>query len=223
MGATAAAALLAGWLTLHHLGRTYGATAAERRLALPGDRLVEDAQVVATHGVTIPAPPEEIWPWLVQMGWHRAGWYTAHWVDALLFPDNWRSADRLLPELQHLEVGDFVPDGKPETQCGFTVMEIAPEHHLVLRSTTHLPLSWRQRGLAHVDWSWSFVLVPAPQGTRLLFRWRARTSPWWLTVGTHAFVLPADFVMSRDMLHGISDRVRAQHGTLAPSSRAMRT
>ena len=198
------------WLTLHHLGRTYGSTHSERVHALPGDEYVEDARVVATHAVTLAAPPEEVWPWLVQVGWHRAGWYTARWVDRLLFPENLPSADRLVPELQNLAVGDFVPDGAPDTLCGFVVVEEEPREHLVLRSTSHLPLSWRRRGIATVDWTWSFVLVPVPGGTRLVFRWRAHTWPWWLTLGAHAFLLPADFVMSRDMLRGIVARVAAR-------------
>ena len=109
-----------------------------------------------------------------------------------------------MPELQHLEVGDFVPDGPSDTLCGFVVVDKAPQQHLVLRSTSHLPLSWRRRGIAGVDWTWAFVLVPTSGGTRLLFRWRAHTRPWWLTLGAHAFLLPADYVMSRSMLRGIA-------------------
>ena len=205
-------ALMAGaaaWLTLHRLGRTYGATRQERLRALPGDKWVEDAQVVADHAITLAAPPAVVWPWLVQVGWHRAGWYTARWVDQLFFPSNLPSADRIVPELQHLEVGDFVPDGAFDTLCGFVVVEEEPERHLVLRSTSHLPLSWRRRGIAGVDWTWAFVLVPTSGGTRLLFRWRAHTRPWWLTLGAHAFLLPADYVMSRSMLRGIARRVAA--------------
>ena len=82
---------------MHHLGRTYGSTRHERVHPLPGDGLVEDAQIVATHAVTLAAPPEEVWPWLLQVGWHRAGWYTARWVDQLLFPDNSPSAERIVP------------------------------------------------------------------------------------------------------------------------------
>ena len=207
-------ASLATWLILHHLGRTYGSTRSERRQALPGDELVADAHIVATHATTIAAPPEQVWPWLLQMGWHRAGWYTARWVDRLLFPQNLPSADRIEPSWQQLEVGDFVPDGPPEAQCGFIVVEKEPLRHLVLRSTSHLPLSWRRRGIARVDWTWTFVLVPVIGGTRLVFRWRAHTWPCWLTVGAHAFVVPADLVMSRDMLHGIGSRVLDQQGPL---------
>jgi hypothetical protein len=197
----------AGWLALHHRGRTYGSTRHERIHALPGDDYVEDAQIVATHAVTLAAAPDEVWPWLLQVGWHRAGWYTARWVDQLFFPDNSPSAETIVPELQHLEVGDFVPDGALDTLCGFVVVDEVPLEHLVLRSTSHLPLSWRRRGIAGVDWTWSFVLLPTPGGTRLLFRWRAHTRPWWLTLGAHAFLLPADYVMSRSMLRGLARRV----------------
>ena len=213
------AAAVAGWATLHHLGRTYGSTRFERRHPLPGDDLVDDAGIMATHAITLAAAPEEVWPWLMQVGWHRAGWYTARWVDALLFPDNWPSADTIVPALQHLEVGDFVPDGPPETECGFVVAEMEPGHHLVLHSTSHLPLSWRVREIGSVDWSWSFVLTPVGDGTRLVFRWRARTSPWWLTVGAHALLLPADLLMSSDMLRGIAARVNAFHHQMSGTTR----
>ena len=200
-----------GLAALHRLGRTYGSTAVERRAVMPGDTLVRDPQVVATHGATLPAPPELVWPWLVQVGWHRGGWYTPRWVDVLFFPGNRPSADRIIDDFQELEVGDFVPDGAPETECGFTVREAMTADHLLLESTSHLPLSWRRRGLAGLHWTWSFVLKPVDGGlgTRIVFRWRARTAPWWLTLGAHVLILPADFVMSRGMLRGLALRVGA--------------
>jgi hypothetical protein len=129
---------------LYRLGQTWGATERERQQALAGDELLPDATAWTTHGITIAAPRDAVWPWLVQMGWGRAGWYTYRWVDRLLFPANALSADPILPELQ-LEVGDHVPDGPPATDCWFTVEQLEPDR---LRSTRHLPLSWRQRGLA---------------------------------------------------------------------------
>jgi hypothetical protein len=77
-----------------------------------------------------------------------------------------------------------------------------------LHSTTHLPLQWRRKGTASVDWTWVFNVTPLGSGgrARLIFRWRATTKPWWLTLGTWAVILPADLLMSRDMLHGVKRR-----------------
>lgn len=180
-----------------------------RRSGMAGDEIVSRPSYVATHAITIPAPPEAVWPWLVQMGWHRAGWYTPYWVDRLLFPANRPSAERLIEEFQDLRVGDFVPDGPPETQCGFVVDQLVPNHHLVLHSNSHLPLRWRTEGKARVDWTWAFVLCPLHQGvrTRLVIRWRVAARPWWLVAACWVVVAPVDLMMSRAMLRGIGSRV----------------
>src|SRR3954471_13109894 len=68
-----------GYVELQWLGRTYGATPEERHRALPGDQLCENPHGQTTHAITIDAPPGQVWPWLVQMGWGRAQWYTAQW------------------------------------------------------------------------------------------------------------------------------------------------
>jgi hypothetical protein len=72
--------------------------------------------MVTNHAVTIGARPEQIWPWLTQMGWHLGGYYTPQWVDRLMFPNNWSSLDHLDPNLvRDLKVGDTIPDGPPGT------------------------------------------------------------------------------------------------------------
>jgi hypothetical protein len=197
-------------LVMIRLGRAYGSTRVERRAALPGDSIIAAPDAVTDHAITIDAPPEAVWPWLVQMGWGRGGWYTARWVDRLLFPANGPSADRIVPELQHLSVGSFIPDGPPETECGLVVQQIEPNRALVLRSNSHLPVSWRSRAV--LDWTWTFVLSPLDDGRRTRFHFRSRwiTSPWWFTLGGLLMIVPADFVMSRDMLRGVRDR--AVHG-----------
>jgi hypothetical protein len=124
--AALAGAALAAEAVLIHLGRTYGSTRSERARTLPGDEIIQHPEVVTDHAVTIDAPPTVVWPWLVQMGWHRGGWYTPRWVDRLFFPANWPSAGRVIPELQHLAVGDFIPDGAPETGCGLIVESFEP-------------------------------------------------------------------------------------------------
>ena len=193
---------------LVYLGRSYGSTRAERRRLIPGDEIVAVPGVQTDHAVTISAPPSAVWPWLAQMGWGRAGWYTAPWVDRLLFPANGPSADHIDPGLQAIEVGTFIPDGPPETECGLTVVRLEPERTLVLRSDSHLPRSWRDR--ARLDWTCAFVLTPLDEGsrTRLHFRSRWVAAPWWLSLGGWLVVVPGDFVMSRDMLRGV--RARAE-------------
>lgn len=206
-GLILAALTAAGYAALQRLGRTSGATGEERAAQLPGDDLVDHPMMVTNHAVTIDAGPERIWPWLVQMGWHRGGWYTARWVDRLLFPENDPSAEQILPELQDLAVGDWVPDGNPETRCGFTVERLEPNRHLVLRSIEHLPPQFRDRFGAWIDWSWAFVLRDAGPGrTRFVFRSRVRLGPWWLAAAYWAVIIPADFVMSRQMLLGVRRR-----------------
>jgi hypothetical protein len=201
-----------GYAALQWLGRTAGATKAERRRPHPGDALVADPTFVTNHATTVDAPPERIWPWLVQMGWHRGGWYTARWVDRLLFPGNLPSADRILPELQSLQVGDRIPDGAPDTGCEFVVEALDPNRHLLLRSRTHLPPAWADRFGASIDWTWAFILDPrGTTHTRFLFRSRARLAPrsvaavYWLTI------VPADFVMAGQMLRGVRSRATARH------------
>jgi hypothetical protein len=202
----ALAAITIGEAVLIHLGRTYGSTKEERARVLPGDHIVVDPKVVTDHAITIDAPPSTVWPWLVQMGWGRGGWYTARWVDRLLFPANGPSADRIIPELQDIDVGTFIPDGAPHTQCGLIVEEIERDRALVMHSNSHLPMSWRAH--ATLDWSWAFVLEPLDEGrcTRFHFRSRWTTNPWWLTLGGWLGVVPADFIMSRDMLRGVKLR-----------------
>jgi hypothetical protein len=171
--------------------------------------LLPDARAFTTHAITITAPAHEVWPWLVQMGWGRAGWYTYRWVDRLLFPANGPSADQLLPEHQQLEVGDHIPDGPPASDCWFTVERLEPDRLLVLRSTRHLPASWRQRGLG-MEWIWSWHLSePAPGRTRLIQRNRMRLDPAWFERAFLATIIPADFVMARSHLRGLRRRAQA--------------
>jgi hypothetical protein len=217
---TAAAAVVAADAGLIYLGRTYGSTRAERRKSLPGDDLIGQPTVQTDHAVTIDARPSEVWPWLVQMGWGRGGWYTAPWVDRLLFPANGPSADRIVPELQDISVGTFIPDGAPETGCGFDVVTLEAERALVLRSDSHIPTRWRDR--ATLDWTWAFVLTPVDRERRTRYHFRSRwvTQPWWLSATGWLGIVPADFVMSRDMLRGVKERAEQLRAAVGPDQSA---
>ena len=88
-------------------------------------------------------------------------------VRPTLFPANGPSAEAIISDLQDLAVGDFILDGPPETECGLIVEQLEPAQALFSHSTSHLPLSWRDR--AELDWSWAFVLHPLDDGRRTRF------------------------------------------------------
>lgn len=203
------APLLVGYGVLQFLGRRAGSTAEERRMRMPGDELVARPHMT-NHAISIEARPADVWPWLTQMGWHLGGWYTPEWVDRLLFPKNWPSLDHLDPALlRRLDVGDTIPDGPPGTAEYVVVLVDAP-HALVLRSTTHLPSTWREKFGAEIDWTWSFRLTELPGGrTRLQQRVRGRTAPRWLTATYLATIIPADYIMAGGMLRGIKQRAES--------------
>ncbi len=104
--------------------RSWGIDPDETAKTLPGDDVIADPTVVDTRGITIAAPVERIWPWLVQMGYGRGGWYSYDRLD-----NEGESSHRIVPELQHLEVGDVVPT---HPGGGFRVESLEPAHHLVL-------------------------------------------------------------------------------------------
>jgi hypothetical protein len=192
------------------LGRTAGSTRQERRKQLPGDEAVPHPNAITNHAVTIAAPPEAIWPWLAQMGWHRGGYYTPRWVDRVFFPANWPSLDVLDPSLtRELAVGDTIPDGPPGT-AWFVVGTARAPDTLVLHSTTHVPQGWQRFG-ASVDWTWTFSLTRLPgESTRLHLRVRGRATPWWLAVAYITAIVPADFIMGTGMLRGLRRRAETR-------------
>jgi hypothetical protein len=196
----------AGWL-IHRLGRRSGASAAEARQQLPGDEVVGRPQWQSTRAVTIAASPAEVWPWVVQMGFPgiRAGWYTPYWLDRLVWRTGARSADGIIPELQELEVGDEVPDSA-DGSVFWTVEAIAPERHLVLRTTRHIIPPIRT-----VDSSWAVALKPVGgDKTRLYLRARAVYTPRWIVPFVELVIGPADWLNAASMLVGIRRRAEGR-------------
>ena len=103
------------------------ASRLERTRALPGDELIRDPIASLTHAITIQRPPHGVWPWLVQMGADRAGWYSYDFIDNGRRP----SADRIVPALQTVAVGDLFP-AVPGATDGFHVLAFETARHLVL-------------------------------------------------------------------------------------------
>jgi len=173
---------------------TWGATDEEVARRLPGDELLESADIVATRAIGIEAPPSAIWPWLVQMGPGRAGAYTYDWIENVIGLDM-HSADRIVPEWQHLEVGDVLrsEEGRP----GMRVEILEPEHVLSNRSEAG-------------DWVWTFALAPGDGSTRLISR--NRIAMKGAAAAQHLGMLlmePGSLVMERKMLLGIKERAEA--------------
>jgi hypothetical protein len=184
-----------------HAGRNWGATAAEAAAPLPGDELVPEPAEMSTLAVTVAAPAEEIWAWLVQMGHGRGGMYSYDWLENLIGLDI-HTTDEIREQWQHLAVGDrvvVVPEGYRAMPAGysFTVARVEPPRALVLRQA---PPEHPWNGV------WSFHVAPAGDGRcRLLSRSRTEApSQVGLRIATRVGE-PVTLVMTRRMLNGIKE------------------
>ena len=173
----------------------WGATPAEVRASLPGDALVPGAQFRATRAISIDAPPEAVWPWLVQVGCLRAGWYSNDLLDNLAHP----SATTLIPDLQRLELGQWVP------------MSPTPSERTALKVHSFEVNDWLL--WAKHDSTWLWKLTPADNNqTRLVTRIHASydwSHPFTAVLGVVLMEF-GDFAMLRRMMRGI--KVRAESG-----------
>ncbi|MDR1635626.1 MAG: hypothetical protein LBS27_12090 [Bifidobacteriaceae bacterium] len=199
--AGAAAAALAAW----RWQRRWGATAAEQRAVLPGDSLVPQPLLQATRAIGIDAPPEAVWPWLAQLGYGKAGFYSYDWLQrgAGLGIVN---ADQINPEWQDPQAGDQVSLAEG---VALMVAEATPPQAFVLVGTAGPDAP---PGLKDLDFTWAFILEPeGPAGTRLVARERYAWLRWRSGVAVKAIAW-ISFVMSRAMLLGI--RARAESAWL---------
>jgi len=166
---------------------SWGATTDEVTRPMMGDGLVKDPTFNATRAVTINAPAEQIWPWIVQIGYKRAGFYSWDFLDN----DGIPSAERILPEYQNLKIGDVVP-----------LSEEADADVIDMESNESLLLVFQSDGT--VTWAWALYKIDANR-TRLVTRLRWRTSSV-----VSQFMLDAfEIVMMRKHLLGIKRRAEA--------------
>jgi hypothetical protein len=168
----------------------WGATDAELKRAMPGDGDLFDSSFTATRAITVGARPEHIWPWLVQIGFGRAGWYSYDWLDNLGKP----SADRIIPELQAIRVGDWVPmSSKVDERTAFKVAAFEPGKMLL----------WTKP-----DSTWSWVLEPIDgERTRVVSRLRCHHEPGTLFGFAGILLMElGDFPMFRRLLLNLRRR-----------------
>jgi len=199
-----------GWFPFRRWYLRWGATAAEVRRLMPGDDLVPHPRQTYTRAITILAPASDVWPWLAQIGQGRGGWYSYDRLENLLGLGI-RSADRIVPELQRLAVGDMIRLA-PEPGPAFTVQAVQPGRALVLLARRDLetgepfelgaPLPAR-----YVNVSWVFVLeAHADEFTRLIVRQRLDYDSRLASRLIWHTIEPINFIMERKMLLTLKQR-----------------
>jgi hypothetical protein len=185
-------------------GASVRPTGLERTKKLAGDGFLPNSRST-THAITIRRPPNEVWPWLSQMGAGRAGWYSYDIIDN----GGRDSAESIQPALQDIRVGSVLP-ALPNVTDAFTVLQLEPEHSLVL--------GWLKDPGGPPAVTWSLILERGAKGeTRLIERGRVGPDyrpyglPRWLAVRLAPI---AHAVMVRKHMNGIKNRVERNSKTV---------
>ncbi len=170
----------------------YGAMDEEINASYPGDELVPDPRITYTRAVSIAATPEEIYPWIAQLGADKGGMYSYTWLEALIqCPQT--NADRIHEEWQGLEVGDKVLMCPDENMPPAYLVAMIEENQTIV-------LGHKEKD----DWVevWQFNLVSQDDGTtRLVIRSRSAAEGWFWDA-----IRPGEFIMMRRMMLGIKER-----------------
>jgi hypothetical protein len=173
----------------------WGATDQEIKATYPGDGLLVNPKSFVNHAITIHAKPEQIYPWIVQLGAGKGGYYSYTWLETYLLNCPLVNAEQIHPEWQDLKVGDEVKmcpkqPGPPP----YTVAMLKPNQAVVLG---------HQENSMWVD-LWQFVIIPQPDGTsRLILRTRTN-----VVGGFWDVIHPGVFIMERGLLLGVRDRAQ---------------
>ena len=175
----------------------WGATAQEVDRAMPGDDLVANPTFVATRAITIRGRPEDIWPWIVQMGYDRAGYYGYDLIENVGSKTGIRSAASIVPELQHPTTGDVLPIS---SVAHLTFGAIQPNQYLI----------WQSEAQPH-DGAFTWALYPVDQNhTRLVSRIRLRYHWASGALALDLFTEFADHVAVPRILTGVRNRVEGR-------------
>ena len=175
------------WLGLNRIASRTGVGSDEPVVLLPGDDLVEAPDMVMDRAGVFPVPAQELWPWVVQLGKARGGWYCPAWVERFTRGSDLSGLRRIEPAFQGLAPGDFTPEygpGKPV----FKVIAVEPPHALVYLSRRSPSANWTwpdpEKPLPEdvFQFSWALILQELDQAhCRFYIRFRAKGKPSRLT------------------------------------------
>jgi len=218
--ATTAAAVAAYRFALQPWHQTWGATNAEVEKSLPGDGLVPNPSYTTTRAITIDASPEEVWPWLAQMGQGRGGFYSYEWLENLFGLDI-HNADHVVPEWQDLEPGDTVrlaPSEQYDGRAKMRVVHLEPQRSIVFGPAADTAEEFEDASRTGAG-TWAFVLEPMDDGQKSRLIVRTRSRPWKAPRSVFYLYDPAHFIMERRMLLGIKRRaeMRTRRRSASPS------
>ena len=194
-------------------------------MQFPGETRIHDPILDLRYEIVIGAKPEEIWPWIVQLGYHRGGWYIDTWWDRAVQEHFWPRvvpkaargsfkppASMILPEYQSLSVGDIVPNGPPGSAF-YEVIDLQTDHILLLYSTSHFKYAVPQfvhktRYAPRGGFCWAFILEDLLDGrSKLISWWQAEIRPKNFLFIVKPFFKFVDGVHQSEILKGIKRRV----------------
>lgn len=192
----------------HPWQERWGATDEELVASLPGDYLIAEPAGQVTRAIEIAAPPEAVWPWVIQLGADRGGFYSYDWLENL-FRLGIHSADRIVPEWQERAGGDLM-HADAAGGSGWYVMDVRPPHALVVQmANVKAGRPFRRDEPPFMEFTWAFVLQSHEDGrTRLLVRERVAFGNRLAQVAGSPVGL-ISFVMTQKMMRGIKTRAAA--------------
>jgi len=167
----------------------WGATYKEAQYRLTGNEIVKKPHFVATRAVTINAPANEVWKWIIQIGSARAGWYSIDWIDNGGIP----SATEIIPEFQKIKEGYFIPF-TPNQKHGMWVKEYIENEYI---------LWWDKKN--NSTWGW-FIRETGNNQSRLITRLRIRYQFSFSRIFIYVLTDLGDFIMMRKCMLGIKER-----------------
>lgn len=197
----------------------WGATPKELREGSPADRIIPGGKRGSLMAATIDAPPSAVWPWLVQMGFDRAGWYSWDLLDRLGIP----SAREVHPEWQAISVGQRLW-ATPDAKHWFEVAAVDPERFLALRSASsggrqYDSLGPRPRRFSDALWSFQLFALPG-QRTRLIVRTHVAAQPAFINrLASALFWEPAHFIMQLRQFGNLARRAQSGRPVLPQVAR----